>query len=986
MKKITILLVFTLLFSMFNNARSQEKIFAGYFDIEVNSPENTEVMGRIHLERNKDVLTKPIPKSYQFAIASQKDNLFTINTRFDPAGRIMGILSTKQNLDGKFLGDQQLTVVLKDGTNQLNSFSVTVKVVKETLWQTLFNRYKDKTLTTANGRMFGRKKPTDAQVEKTIASLDSTNGEFTQYGFYHKNPAAYKPVGKSIEYDWEAVSNNIGGLGYAYATSKKYGPEGNAADREKLKKALYNAIIAYTEAVPVEGKDVIIDGKPIGNCTGDGFSNLKLHNLLEEQVVTHQWVISDALIAPVVHLMPKIIAEMKQGDKQAERVYYDLVRFFQTAMAEVANRRAVNDPSERWGKITDTLRSSGAWADANLGHRSRMMLALPIIWADYNRPMTYVQYWYSDYYKDQPFKGMSFSPGWSPNGVVADVARWMTKYKVSAHQYIQSGFQPDGTVSHHIANATDAAMVAYGFEWLTDALAGFDQFKNTDFKLPSSAYQFPADRLESVYPKIIYKNRFDFLISGRSYGEDLQKFVTQTYLEAIKDLKTSESDNTKINNQSALDDIYKKIKSNNHEYSGTDAYWVNEFLVHRRGENEKPFYVSLKLKSKRTVGAEDFGTVRRSWYAGYGILPLKIKGDEYSEKVLANLDWHALPGLTEEWRSDAIPGGHAQASLPGNNEVAGVTADGQSGVGIYQHLPGETYSSATTQKSYFFIADKIIAQGNQIKRFRPGQHKEIVTTVDQSAFLQPLTVFANGKTEIIEPSQSVDLVFESNQPIWLQTGDKGYIIYPEGKQHIVIKTGAKINITDPANANKTPGYIVAINHGLEPVADQGYTYFLVPNVTANDMPAVLSRYAKDIQLKKDGKAHGVYVQADKTWQAAFFKDATIAVGGLTVKAEAPALMILKDNGSSWKLTMSNPSPSIDKEQLVLHLSQALKPGKYAYKLGGIYPRDGEYVTITSEGKGSKIVAELADKRDESFYNYQAALYNAAPISIEIPKS
>lgn len=981
MKKIILLLLIT--FNPIGNLFAQEKIFANYFDIEVNSPKNTEVIGRIHLERNKDVLTNPIPKSYQFAIVSQKDNLFTITTQFDPAGRIMGILSTKQKVGDNFLGNQQLTVVLKDGNKQLNTFPVTIKVVKETLWKTLYDRYKDKTITTANGRMFGRKKPKDEQVEKTIALLEANNGEFTQFGFYHKSPKDYKPIGKSIEYDWEEVANNIGGLGYAYATSKKYGPGGDVKDRQQLKNAIYKAIIAYTEAVPVEGKDVIIDGKPIGNNTGDGFSNLKLHNLIEEQVVTHQWVISDALIAPIVHLMPEMIVDMKNGNKEANRVYYDLVRFYQTAMAEVSNRRAINDPTERWGEIQDTLRSSGAWADANLGHRSRMMLALPIIWADYNRPMTYVQYWYSDYYKDKPFKGFSFSPGWSPNGVVADVARWMTKYKVPTHQYIQSGFQPDGTISHHIANATDAAMVAYGFEWLTDCFVGFEQFKNTDFKLPSSAYQFPADRLEKVYPKLIYKNSFEFLISGRSYGDNMQKFVNETYLPAIEDIKKAESYDTKITNQAELDAIYTKIKNKKHEYSGTDAYWVNEFLVHRRGENEKPFYASLKLKSKRTVGAEDFGKVRKSWYSAYGIMPLKIRGDEYSDKVLANMDWHALPGLTEEWRTDAIPGGHAQASLPGINDVAGVTTDGENGIGIYHHLTGEKYSSATALKSYYFLNEKIIALGNNIKRLRPGQQKNIITTVDQSSFTSPLTIFHNGKTEVIEPSKSVNLTFEINTPMWLHTGEKGYVIYPEGKQNIVIKTGKEVNTTDPSIANNIPNFIIAIDHGLNPNTNAGYFYSLVPNVSPKDMDTVLANYQKEIVYKKEADAHGIFT--DKTWEMAFFKPATLTLTNLTVKTESSALVILKDNGNKWKLTMSNPSPAIDKQQLVFHISQPLKAGKYEYTLGGIYPRKGEFVTITSEGKGSKIVVELADKRDEAFYDYQAVLYNGAAVTIEIEK-
>lgn len=91
---------------------------------------------------------------------------------------------------------------------------------------------------------------------------------------------------------------------------------------------------------------------------------------------------------------------------------------------------------------------------------------------------------------------------------------------------------------------------------------------------------------------------------------------------------------------------------------------------------------------------------------GYGILQVKVKGDEYSDKVICNFDWHALPGLTEEWRTDPMPLGHAQASLPGLNKISGVLADGKAGMGIYHHLPKETYSSATAFKSYHFIEDK----------------------------------------------------------------------------------------------------------------------------------------------------------------------------------------------------------------------------------------------------------------------------------------
>ncbi|MGJ7032547.1 polysaccharide lyase family 8 super-sandwich domain-containing protein [Niabella hirudinis] len=977
MKKQLLFILTGLCIAAFSHA--QETIFAGYFDIAAGSPKGTGVMGKIHLQRNKDVLTRSIPKSYHFEIVNQRDNLFEVKTVFDPAGRITGVLQVAQEI--KTTGKYPLTMQLKDGAKTINEFPITIKVVNKTLWQTLFDRYKDVTI--SSQRMYGRKKLKDAAVAGMMDELRANNNEFKEYPFYHVSPLSYKPVGKSIEYDWEAVANNIGGLGYAYATSKKYGPGGDAAARERLKRALYSALIAYTEAVPVEGNDVMINGKPIGDCTGDGFSNLKLYNKVEEQVVTHQWVISDGLLTPLVQLMPDMLADIKKGDEQALRVYNDVVRFYQTAMAVAPGRRAINDPANRWGNISDTLRSSGAWGDANLGHRSRMMLALPILWADYNRPMTYVQYWYADYYKDKPFKGFSFSPGWSPHGVVFDVARWMTRYDLPAREYAQSGFQPDGTISHHVGEGTDAAMVAYGFEWLTDGITGFNQFKNTDFKLGDKVYQFPADRLLHVYPKIIYKGRFDFLVSGRTFLSDLKKFVSNDYLTAVEDLKEARSAGTRINNFEELERTADAIKKNKYEYSGTDAYWINLFLVHRRGENEKPYYASVKLKSNLNIGAEDFSKPRKSWYAGYGILPLKVRGDEYSENVLSNMDWHALPGLTEEWRTDAQPLGHSAASLAGANDAAGVTADGTQGMATYHHLPQEKYSAATAYKTYHFTDDKIVALGSHIRRHGPGQGKEIVTTIDQSALSGALTVFHDGKAETIEPSQSVNISFETDQAVWAHIGQKGYIVFPQGKQKMVIKTGKEINITDTSIASDAPNYIIAIDHGANP-ASAGYAYALVPNVTAAQMPATTERYAKEVLYKKEENAHAFYDSATKTWQAAFFKAGEVNIGEMTIKAEQPAQLMLRHTGNGWKLTVSNPVPNINTRQLIFHISTPLKAGKYDYMLGGIYPRKGEYVTIRSEGKGAKMVAELADKRDDAFYNYQTVLYNAAPVGVEIP--
>ena len=58
-KIIYLLIALSIYPALLSAAPKEEKVFAGYFDIPINSPEGTEVIGRIHLERNKDVLQPP---------------------------------------------------------------------------------------------------------------------------------------------------------------------------------------------------------------------------------------------------------------------------------------------------------------------------------------------------------------------------------------------------------------------------------------------------------------------------------------------------------------------------------------------------------------------------------------------------------------------------------------------------------------------------------------------------------------------------------------------------------------------------------------------------------------------------------------------------------------------------------------------------------------------------------------------------------------
>ena len=161
--------------------------------------------------------------------------------------------------------------------------------------------------------MYGRHKFTEEEVEQRIKELEAGKGRFPDFHCYDWHPEDYpgsgkfhpnfNPSGAGIEVEWEEVACLIGGLGYAYAKSQKFGPTANASDRTRLKKVLYDAIVTYTRCVPVEGDDVFINGSPAGPYSGDGFIRHSENGLLSHELATHHWRILDPLVAPAVHLM-----------------------------------------------------------------------------------------------------------------------------------------------------------------------------------------------------------------------------------------------------------------------------------------------------------------------------------------------------------------------------------------------------------------------------------------------------------------------------------------------------------------------------------------------------------------------------------------------------------------------------------------------------------------------------------------------------------
>ena len=237
------------------------------------------------------------------------------------------------------------------------------------------------------------------------------------------------------------------------------------------------------------------------------------------------------------------------------------------------------------------------------------------------------------------------------------------------------------------------------------------------------------------------------------------------------------------------------------------------------------------------------------------------------------------------------------------------------------------------------MEDKIVAQGSGIARYRKGQGADIATFIDQSVLDAPLVWCVNGEVREIAPNESVEIAESIESACWLHQGQKGYVILPRKKLELLIKTGTEINVTDRRKQVKKSGFIIAVNHGANPGTewDNGYCYFMLPNVSKEEMPRRMEQLLEDVDSRQvDGVAHAVCSASDKTWQYAFFQPGTVSAGEVEVASEDVAQIILREEEDDWVLSVGNPMPDGKKQTLNFRLSVQLPQGTYTYQAGGIY--------------------------------------------------
>ncbi len=971
-----------------------EAVFSGFYDIATGRPAGSQVIGRINLKRNRNVATSPVPGDYSFdIIEDDSGGMFDIREERDGDGRLFGVFAVAEGQTAR-AGSYALRVELRQGADVLARFSAPVTVAERTQWEIYYERAVD--FVSRTSRLTGGRNYSDSEVAAWITELEAGDGGFKGLGFYSATTAAqWLDIGTATLTDeLEEAANRIGGLGKAYLRSPTYGPSGQDADRDRLRNAIYLALIAYVDHFPLND---------FANFEGIGFGHR-----------SHQWLFSDPIGGAAVLIYEDLVGDMTDGVEQADEVKERLFRFLQRVNFDLTE--GARAPENTRYYLEDRLaESSGAWADANRHHRMRSWATMPVIWRDYNRPLTELPWWYDDY---EPFAAelTGIVPEWRPSGSFADLKVWLETNARLAKQYGQSGLVPDGTISHHVGRRQDVAFWAYGFPWMTGTPFGaVALLADTRWKVSNAPYDRTAEFLLFAYPRLIYRDGIDFQVVGRShYVADAGIFGSDVLAGGIDNVLEARSVDTVITRVIELTDLQARMRDGTHEVSGNTGFWANDYMIHRSGGEvgEQPYFMSVKMQSARTRGAESISQ-SNGFHNGSGVLLVKVDGNEYNDSRF-RWDWHALPGVTEELRTDQTPR-QSDSNLFNPNHFAGTASNGRYGLAAFRYASDDPYASAAANKGYFFVKDYALALGNDVRRVRntDGSDSEpIVTTLDQAAWDTILTYRLHGApaNAVVLNGATVDRSLEVTGPSWFHQDRVGYVILPAGDTRVTLRGGGAVIDSDPSDTDSGDVFHLAIDHGSDPDgsgANGQYAYLLVPNVSAAEMPGVVNDIQSNLEMLNTPHAQG-HRYADEAMelvQLAFYSAGTASfANGLEVAVDKPALVQLLRSGSGWNIAVQNPTHHADEDaiassdefehillpdanRITVDVSLRLTPGVYTYDTQGPLSRfiAGQTVDVTVNGDGtSRLTVNLADRMNAFDYEYREEFYAGMPAVVDVP--
>ncbi|MCX6344672.1 MAG: glycoside hydrolase family 88 protein [Armatimonadetes bacterium] len=321
---------------------------------------------------------------------------------------------------------------------------------------------------------------------------------------------------------------------------------------------------------------------------------------------------------------------------------------------------------------------------------------------------------------------------------------------------------------------------------------------------------------------------------------------------------------------------------------GTRFFWRSDYMVDRR----KDFCLTLKMCSKRVIGAESINSENLSGYhLADGAMYLYRTGDEYDD-VLPVWDWRKIPGVTCAQKEGRMP---SFRSYTLDTDFVGGADDGANACAVLDYRR----DGVSAKKAWFFIGDQVICLGCGIKAAKEVT-APVTTSINQCRLRGDVRISFKNKTEIAQTGSRTD----DNANFIEHDGMRYTFLQP---QRVTLsnqkQTGnwSKVQKTDSTpKADVTQDvFSLYIDHGAKPDAAT-YAYSISPITTKEPKPEILSNTEK-LQAVRAGNIVSAILYAPGSVEYA---------SGQKLELDAPCALLLNMFGKRPSITLSDPTHAL----------------------------------------------------------------------------
>lgn len=480
----------------------------------------------------------------------------------------------------------------------------------------------------------------------------------------------------------------------------------------------------------------------------------------------------------------------------------------------------------------------------------------------------------------------------------------------------EEGLQYDYSYMQH---GPQLQISSYGLVFLNGEYKVASWLPGTSYQLSGSQFAMLNNYLVNSFLRTIRGSYIDFNTEGRGISRpdilDKAKIAGDNSLLEIASAMNNASVKAAID--AAIERVSEaKPPSYKIEPSHTH-FWKGDYTLHVR-----PAYsFNVRMASVRTKRTE---TGNKENLLGKflpdGSTNIQRSGKEYYN-IMPVWEWDKIPGITaRDFKTDqpiTVQWGEA-----GSTRFVGGVSDSIYGASAYNM----DYNGVKAKKAWFFFDKEVVALGAAI---HASEAEHVVSTINQCWSNGKVVVSQNGSINTTSKGTS------AGNTDWVWHDSIGYF-FPD-KNNVFIsnatQTGnwSRVNAKDSKEEVAGEVFKMWIDHGSKP-SNGSYSYITVPGIDAGSM----QQYNKtDVKIiVNSDSVQAVEHVGLKMLQVVFYKPGTVTTPHITLSADQPCIVLLKDIDTLKRLYVADPA----QQSKLVTITIAIEANKEVKKVKCLLPQ------------------------------------------------